>query len=112
MITLPMAYAVTTQPISPVVAPRFPLISFNDTLTIVVSTISSKAHMIAVMVMITLLDPYSTNEFACTILFSCPLSDIVIKCRVCTIHHLSQDAHPQKHSSPVLIFLPTHPKDR
>jgi hypothetical protein len=62
--TLPIAYAVTTQPISLVVAPRFPFISFNDTLTIVVSTISSNAHTMAVIVMITLREPYSTNELA------------------------------------------------
>jgi hypothetical protein len=62
--TLPIAYAVTTHPISLVVAPRFPFMSFNDTLTIVVSTISNNAQTIAVIVMITLREPYSTNELA------------------------------------------------
>jgi len=35
---------------------------FKATFTIVVSTISSKAHKTAVIVIITLLKPYSTNS--------------------------------------------------
>jgi hypothetical protein len=38
------------------------------TFTIVVSTISSRAQIIAVTVMITLREPYSTNEAVCIVL--------------------------------------------
>jgi hypothetical protein len=41
---------------------KIPFISFSATFTIVESTISSKAQRIAVMVIITRLAPYSTNE--------------------------------------------------
>src|SRR5450755_4142368 len=62
MITFPIAYAVITQATSVSVAPRLPRISFRATFTIVVSIISSSVQMIAVIVMITRLEPYSTRE--------------------------------------------------
>lgn len=52
-----MAYAVTTQAISVVVAPTLPLISRNETFTMVVSSNSRMAQLIAVMTKIHLSAP-------------------------------------------------------
>src|SRR6476660_4089224 len=49
------------------VAPRFPRMSLRATFTIVVSTISSRAQRMAVIVMMARLEPYSTSEACCCI---------------------------------------------
>ena len=57
MITLEIAYAVTTQAISVVVAPMFPLISRKETFTTVVSINSKIAQLIAVIIKIHFSNP-------------------------------------------------------
>src|SRR6218665_1916086 len=94
MITLPIAYEVITHPISLNVAPRLPRMSFSATLTIVVSATSSNAHKIAVTVIITLREPYSTND-CCTAFFLYALTN--------------PDAHPPSRSSPDATALASPP---
>ncbi len=57
MITFEMAYDVVTQAISVVVAPILPLISRNDTFTMVVSMSSRMAQLMAVITVIHFTNP-------------------------------------------------------
>jgi len=67
MITFDMAYAVTTHAISVVVAPILPLISRNETFTIVASINSNKAQLMAVITRIHFSAPSGYRIAGCEI---------------------------------------------
>src|SRR5260221_11364215 len=65
MITLAMAYAVTTHEVSSIVAPRFPLISLKATFTIEISISSMMAAEMTVTTMIARVKPVGKFDDDC-----------------------------------------------